>query len=96
MLLILGLTLSLPDLPDLRGSQYAFSSDRQKSKVSPMHRAPLTSQTINKWFVQPDLYRKDNVTKPETAGIYKCFHFRSVYFYLKIHSQRIQRIPLMV
>ncbi|XP_060585088.1 uncharacterized protein LOC132741026 [Ruditapes philippinarum] len=65
--LLQGLTLSLPDLPDLRNSQFANNMDVNKKEAVLSHTTPLSSQTINKWFVQPDVYsNKVNTTKANT------------------------------
>lgn len=69
MNLLRGLTLSLPDLPDLRGNQYTSSSKQKNRQTTVTHRTPLSFQTINKWFVQPDLYtRTENRTNLQTEG----------------------------
>ncbi|XP_053403345.1 uncharacterized protein LOC123555179 isoform X2 [Mercenaria mercenaria] len=68
--LLKGLTLSLPDLPDLRRSQFIEASDRQARTATLTHKTPLSSQTMNKWFVQPDLHTKkvnSTRTNPEES-----------------------------
>ena len=64
-----GLTLSLPDLPDLRRSQFIDSLDVNKKQEILSHTTPLSSQTINKWFVQPDIHsNRLNTSRTSSEG----------------------------
>lgn len=52
--LVQGLRLSLPDLPDIRKNQGPLMNSEPRA-TTPSRASTIQTQTVNKWFIQPDL-----------------------------------------